>query len=67
MTKINSKSKKDKQIADLEECLAGHMMCLHLNGGYLPKEMLRWCFTKLKGCKRTPVQVWYDVTGITPE
>lgn len=52
---------KDKQIADLKECLAGFMVVCKLNGVFITDEMLNWCSNELKGKQRTPATVWNDI------
>ncbi len=50
-----------KQISDMEECLAGFMICGALNGMYLTPEMEEWCTKVLTGKKRTPAQIWQEL------
>ncbi len=57
-------TEKTKRIADLEECLAGFMVCGQMNGMYLTEEMQEWCKKQLVGKKRTPVQIWREITGL---
>ena len=52
-----------KQIAEIEECLAGMMICGALNGMYLSPEMEAWCTKVLGGKKRTPAQIWLELFG----
>ncbi len=52
---------KSKRIADLEECLAGFMLCGAMNGMYISPEMETWCKKMLKGRTRTPAQIWRDL------
>jgi hypothetical protein len=54
---------KDKQIADLKECLAGFMLTAGMNGQYLEPDMIRWCQIQLTGKQRTPVQVWREIVA----
>ncbi len=54
--------KLEKRIDDLEECLAGFMAVVGLNGVYLPDEMINWIDQKLKGSKaRTQSQFWREL------
>jgi hypothetical protein len=61
MTEKSLLAVKNKQIADLEECLAGFMVIAALNGAYLSDELGEWASSKLKGKHRTPVQVWKSI------
>lgn len=52
---------KDKQIADLKECLAGFMVVAKMNGAFISDEMLKWCVPHLTGKTRTPAVVWEEI------
>lgn len=55
----------EQKIADLEECLAGFMLCGANIGLYLSPEMVEWCQAHLKGKTRTPVQIWRELKETT--
>lgn len=54
----------EQRIIDLEECLAGFMVCGANMGMYLEPEMVAWCKERLTGKTRTPVQVWREISSV---
>ncbi len=54
---------KDKQIAELKECLAGFMVVAKMNGAHISDEMLQWCVPHLTGKQRTPAKVWEEIVA----